>query len=255
MRVVTSPSNEGLVAALTRGLSHCRGGLVARLDADDLARPTRLERQVAVFDADSRVVLCATAYDRVSEDGQLLKHSSPPGSHAEMAAAMLSSNRIHHSSVMFQRAAVARVGGYDPGWFPVEDYDLWLRLLDVGLYVGLDSAESIYVQRSDGISSTMSGTQSRRAAERAAQYRCELTGRASDADRIATTVEVARASLSIRRRARRRGFSTSGLDRQALLTVNHYLRAERRLVRSVLVLVLAPRIAVRGRMDRARQPS
>lgn len=247
VRIITSPNNQGLVAALGLGLSHCRSELVARLDADDFARPTRLSRQATVFE-DPSVVLCATAYDRISEDGDLLKHSLPPSSHAELAAAMLVSNRLHHSSVMFRRAAVAKVGGYDPHWFPVEDYDLWLRLLDTGRYVGLETTESVYVQTDTGISASMNVVQSQRQGERASLYRAVLTGRPSAHGRIGTTLEFARSALSLRRRLRRRGIPTAGIDRQVLRAVNHRLSSDRPVVRTAITLSVAPRVTILGRL-------
>ena len=252
--VLTNAENRGLVAALNRGLAACRGELVARLDADDLASPCRLERQVAAFSAEPELVLCATAYDRVSNSGQRLKRSVPPLTHAELAAAMLAGNRLHHSSVMFRRTAVMSVGGYAEDWFPVEDYDLWLRLLDRGHYLGVPTVESIYVQRQEGISATNKARQERMTAERAARYRADLIGREAPSRPALQILETARASLSLRRRLRRRRVQTTGLDRQALLVANHLRSDQSRIVRAALVLALAPRLAVLGRLDRVPQP-
>jgi len=260
--VLTNARNEGLVAALDRGLAACRGALVARLDADDLAAPTRLQRQAAAFEDDPRLALCATAYDRLSGSGELLKHSVPPSTHAELAAAMMAGNRLQHSSVMFRRDVVQSIGGYDPDWFPVEDYDLWLRVLERGRYVGLPTVESYYVQRATGISATLSARQAERADARAARYRADLTGRAGARGTAQQVVEIARATLSIRRRLRRRRISTTGLDRQALRTVNHLRRTGStggstseptigsRIGRAAVVLACAPRLAIVGRLAR-----
>ena len=252
--VLHNAENQGLVATLNRGLAACRGELVARLDADDLASPSRFEQQVAAFNAEPSLVLCATAYDRVSNSGKRLKRSVPPLTHGELAAAMLAGNRLNHSSVMFRRNAVLAVGGYAEDWFPVEDYDLWLRLLERGQYQGVPTVESIYVQRQDGISATNQARQELMASERAAQYRADLTGREAP-DRTALLIlETARASLSIRRRLRRRGVPTMGLDRQALIVANQLRPAGSRVLRTALVLAFAPRLAVLGRLHRAPQP-
>src|SRR5947207_2809638 len=45
--VVVRQTNQGLAAALNRGLRHCQGEFIARLDADDVAEPTRLAEQMA----------------------------------------------------------------------------------------------------------------------------------------------------------------------------------------------------------------
>src|SRR5436305_1957061 len=49
IRVLVNEHNVGLPASLNRGLAESRCGLIARQDADDLSRPDRLERQVAVM--------------------------------------------------------------------------------------------------------------------------------------------------------------------------------------------------------------
>ena len=59
IRLFRNERNLGQVPSLNRGLREARGAIVARIDADDVSRPTRLERQLAVLDADPRIVgLC-----------------------------------------------------------------------------------------------------------------------------------------------------------------------------------------------------
>ncbi len=146
-----------------------RAPLIARLDADDTAHRERLERQVRSFQ-DPAVVLCATAYRRVRRDGALIRESHPPAAHAAMAAALLDGNRICHSSVMFRLDAARSVGGYRAEWYPVEDYDLWLRLMEVGRYTGIDEPLVDYLENEAGVSSTNTGLQGARLDERRAQY-------------------------------------------------------------------------------------
>ena len=46
IRIIRQP-NTGLTKALNRGLKLCRGEFIARIDADDLSMPDRLEQQLA----------------------------------------------------------------------------------------------------------------------------------------------------------------------------------------------------------------
>jgi glycosyltransferase involved in cell wall biosynthesis len=48
-KVVDGPG-QGIVAALNAGVLPCAGNLIARMDADDVARPSRFEKQVRAFD-------------------------------------------------------------------------------------------------------------------------------------------------------------------------------------------------------------
>ena len=49
IRVVPLSENQGLGRALNEGLKHCSYDLVARMDTDDVAKPERFEKQIAVF--------------------------------------------------------------------------------------------------------------------------------------------------------------------------------------------------------------
>jgi glycosyltransferase involved in cell wall biosynthesis len=131
-RVLRSPG--GLVPALNTGIGAARAPLVARMDADDLAHPQRLERQVQALAGDPSVsvmsclVECfpdATAGDGMRRYVQWLNGLCTP--EAIRAAAFVESP-IAHPSAVIRRTALETVGGYRDDGGP-EDYDLWLRLL------------------------------------------------------------------------------------------------------------------------------
>ena len=63
--VVLSLPHDGLPAALNAGIAAARGTYLARMAADDLAAPTRLERQVAFLDGHPRCVVVGSAVDVV----------------------------------------------------------------------------------------------------------------------------------------------------------------------------------------------
>ena len=79
------------------------GQPAARLDADDEALPERLALQVEAFATHPNLVLCGCAADRVDPQGTRLGRSVPPASHARLAAAMVTGNRLVHSTVRFRR--------------------------------------------------------------------------------------------------------------------------------------------------------
>jgi glycosyltransferase involved in cell wall biosynthesis len=136
IRVVASP-RRGLVAALNTGLALARGGLVARMDADDLSRPARLARQRAYLERHPATGLVAT---RVQFDGdrgraggyaRYVDWTNTLLAHEDIRLASFIESPFAHPSVMFRRELVERHGGYADGDFP-EDYELWLRWLDAG---------------------------------------------------------------------------------------------------------------------------
>ena len=137
VRLVSRP-NTGYVPALNEGLGLAKGEFLARIDADDLSHPRRLELQVARMRAEPSLVALGSNADAMDEDGRLLGDYDVPATHEEIEAAHLrGSSSIHHPAVMLRPEAVKRVGGYRAPFMPCEDFDLWLRLGEVGRLANL----------------------------------------------------------------------------------------------------------------------
>ena len=129
----------GLVAALNAAAAAASGDLLARMDADDVARPDRLARQVARFDAEPAldVLGCRVA---VRDDGAgknagmraYVDWSNTLLTHEAIVGDMFVESPLPHPSVTMRASALRRLGGYRAFDGP-EDYDLWLRGLEAGL--------------------------------------------------------------------------------------------------------------------------
>jgi len=118
----------GLVAALQRGLAEARAPLVARMDADDVSEPERLERQVDLLARRPRVGMAATWVAVIDEDGRELRREVLPSAHQDLARRLLLRNPFQHGSVLLRREAIEAIGGYRADYGANEDYDLWRRL-------------------------------------------------------------------------------------------------------------------------------
>lgn len=128
---------RGLIAALATGLAAARGELVARMDADDVAEPDRLEKQVALMDADPGLAACGTHVRYFPEsavrDGarryeRWLNSVTTP---EEIRRDMFIECPVPHPTLMVRRNVMAGVGGYREMDWP-EDYDLVLRIWAAG---------------------------------------------------------------------------------------------------------------------------
>jgi glycosyltransferase involved in cell wall biosynthesis len=122
--------DQGLAAALNRGISLARGRYIARQDHDDWALPTRIAQQVAFLDANPHHALVGTRAEIWVGDSPTGRFHDHPTEDAELRFAILSNNYMVHSSVMMRKAALDEVGGYttDPSRQPPEDYELWSRI-------------------------------------------------------------------------------------------------------------------------------
>ena len=123
-------ARSGLVASLNRGCREARGAYIARMDADDIAAPERLARQVEFLDRHASVAMVGSAVVRIDSHGREIKRSTCPTSHAEIIEALREYTPFTHASVMLRAAALEAVGGYRPAYLAAEDYDLWLRLAE-----------------------------------------------------------------------------------------------------------------------------
>ena len=124
---------RGIVAALQAAATAATGDLIARMDADDVAHPERLARQVALLDHDASLAACGTQVryfprEHVREGARRyerwLNNLTAPD---ELDRDLFVECPIAHPTLLARREAFERAGGYqDHGW--PEDYDLVLRL-------------------------------------------------------------------------------------------------------------------------------
>ena len=127
--VLVSRENRGLVATLNEGLAIARGDLVARMDADDIAYPERLSRQVAAFSERPGLALCGTGIDTLI--GRRLVRGTPDPILQRCDLGILSQffTIFIHSTVVFSRRVIpSGVLAYDPRYQHAEDFDLFRRI-------------------------------------------------------------------------------------------------------------------------------
>lgn len=120
----------GIVAALVRGRAMARGQFIARMDADDVAMPTRLEKQLALFRANAELGLCGTGVRMIGEigDGRVRYADWINGltTNEDIFRERFVECPIAHPAFMMPLELYDAIGGYrDEGW--AEDYDLFLR--------------------------------------------------------------------------------------------------------------------------------
>lgn len=136
---VISQSPEGIATALNRGLMHCSASLVARMDADDVAHPERLEKQWHYLQEHPEVGVLAScvAYGGNAESAKgyalYVDAINELLSHDQMWRRRFWDAPLAHPSVMYQKQLVLEAGGYSQEAVP-EDYELWLRLFARGAF-------------------------------------------------------------------------------------------------------------------------
>lgn len=133
LNVVRLENNLGLGKALNIGLKYCQHELVARMDSDDISRPERCEKQLRVFNTYSDIGICSGVVEEFSESIDVIEaRRIPPETQKEILAFAKKRNPFNHPCVMYRKSLVENAGGYKD-FFLLEDYYLWVRMLQKGI--------------------------------------------------------------------------------------------------------------------------
>jgi len=135
-KVVRHESNMGLPSARNTAIRHAGGELIAFLDADDVWLPAKIERQVELFRKDAKANIVFTNYwswdgKCNSEKRYSLFRKFPQGN---VSAQLIRANLFGISSVVVKRQTLEVAGLFDPQLLAAEDWDLWLRIAEHGLW-------------------------------------------------------------------------------------------------------------------------
>lgn len=122
--------NKGRAESLNRGIELASGHYVARMDADDVAMPNRLQDQVNFLEQHSDVGLLGGAYEVITSSGQVLGTFRCPLEDAAIRSNMRLWNAMLHSAVVMRKEIALASGGYRKALLDAEDYDLWLRMAE-----------------------------------------------------------------------------------------------------------------------------
>jgi len=134
IRVITHP-NKGMGRALNDAIALATGAWIARIDADDLMAPDRLEKQISFVQRHPGVSVAGSWIQYIDRTGRILARKLSPLHKPEYVAKLDQHNKLiplTHPSVLIQKSAFDEVGGYRPQFWPAEDLDLWSRILERG---------------------------------------------------------------------------------------------------------------------------
>jgi glycosyltransferase involved in cell wall biosynthesis len=138
LKVISRP-NSGIAGALNDAIAVARGEFFARMDADDVAVPTRFEKQIAFLKENPTCVLLGSRVMLIEPYGTPIYETQQPLEDERIVDQMLKGDgwAVLHPSAMMRADAVRAVGGYRADRVPIEDLDLFLRLTETGQVANL----------------------------------------------------------------------------------------------------------------------
>lgn len=119
--------NIGRTNCLNYGLKFCKGEFIAILDSDDLALKNRIKIQLKRM-KNKNLWLTSSAYDLIDEDNLLVKRVSF-NKNLYNPRKLINENIIAHSTVMFRRKLISKVGNYPKNFKYAQDYAFYLKVL------------------------------------------------------------------------------------------------------------------------------
>ena len=130
--IVELEKNMGLGLALATGILKCKNELVARMDSDDYSVPERCEKQLKKFNEDESLDIIGSCIAEFIDDINNVKaYRVLPEKHKEILKYAKRRNPFGHPSVMFKKSKLLEAGNYR-SYYLVEDYDMWIRMIENG---------------------------------------------------------------------------------------------------------------------------
>lgn len=131
-KVYRLKENMGLGKALKAGLMKCSYDIVARADSDDICAPERFQVQLAFLDYHKDIEVVSSYIDEFYDDWRKpCRYKEVPLVHDEIVKMARYRNPINHMAVMFRKSAIISTGSYRHVPY-IEDYDLWVRMMEKG---------------------------------------------------------------------------------------------------------------------------
>ena len=138
--------NGGLGKALNFGIGQCKNDLVARMDSDDVSRPDRCQRQLAIFQNHPEYSLVSGIVEEFSDTiTNVSVRRIVPEHQDDIITFAKKRNPFNHPCIMYKKSDVEAAGGYQD-FYLLEDYYLWIRMLQNG-FIGYNLQEPLLWMR------------------------------------------------------------------------------------------------------------
>ena len=149
--VITKTKNEGPANLRNEGIEKSETEFIALLDADDIAQPSRFQKQIDFLNKNPDVGVCGTWFTFFGEmKNKTVKHAV---THDELKVQFLHSCGIGNPTVMFKKSALGDFR-FEHQYVPAEDYGLWSQLLARTKFHNLPEPLLLYRWHDSNISQT-----------------------------------------------------------------------------------------------------
>jgi len=138
--LVKNEINIGLTKSLNKGIKLAKGKYIARMDADDISLPLRLEKQILFMQLHPDVDICGTLY---TVFGQYKYLQKLPLTHEQIKADLLFYTPIAHPTILMKKNIFKKYQ-YPENFLKAQDYALWIELINEYKFINLPESLLMY---------------------------------------------------------------------------------------------------------------
>jgi glycosyltransferase involved in cell wall biosynthesis len=143
--------NVGPANLRNEGFRLARGRFIALMDADDISLNNRFKKQISILKNNPEIGVCGTWYTVFgAKKNKTIRYDEK---HNAIKVSFLSSNTMGNPTAMFRKEVLNGLE-FNNDFVPVEDYDLWSRLLPSTKFYNIQESLLNYRQHDSNISKT-----------------------------------------------------------------------------------------------------
>lgn len=132
--VFKNKKNSGISESLNLGIKNAKGKYIARMDADDISHPSRIEKQISFLEKNKDYVLCASNYHILNNNFKV----KTPKTDEAIRVMLLKACCIAHPTVVLRVNMLNKYNFiYKKELEPTEDYNFWISLIKKGKFYNL----------------------------------------------------------------------------------------------------------------------
>ena len=145
--------NRGVITTRNEGNSMARADIIFLMDSDDICMPDRFEKQFTYLSEHPECVAVGSRILLIDQDDMPIMHMGDKLTHEEIDSTNISGEAacFFQPTVAVRKSAVEKVGGYRAEYRRAEDFDLFLRLAEVGTLTNLPDVLLKYRQHLSSI--------------------------------------------------------------------------------------------------------
>jgi len=131
IRVINNSKNIGLSKSLNIGLQHAQGQYMARMDADDISLPNRLEEQLKFLEINKDITLIGCQVELIDENNQIIGYKkSRPKDFDIVKFWIITKNPFIHSTFFLKMEEIKKINGYNEKYKYSQDFEICSRLIE-----------------------------------------------------------------------------------------------------------------------------